>query len=107
MCSIWNGVDIDLMESKPPQDVRAVGDVPAEADSEVEEDFEIVEHEQAHAVAMAVVGGEVSMVEEEEASRLSHQRESSVSNLEPFLDQFAGMINHTNLQTILGDQDHM
>ena len=76
------------------------------------EDFEIVEHdhghhvehEQAHAVAISAIGCDAMM--KEEPSWLN-QRKFSDSNLEPFFDHFAGMINHTNLQAILGEQDHM
>ena len=75
------------------------------ADPEIDDDFEIVEHEHAHAVVLAA-GGDSSFVEEEESSRLSPGI-AGISNMEPFLDQFSGMINHGNLKAILGDQEHM
>ncbi len=72
-------------------------------DPDIDEDFEIVEHEQAHAVAMAA-GGDPNLIYEEESVRMSPVGEN---NVEPFLDQLSGMINHGNLKTILSDQDHM
>ena len=71
------------------------------------EEFEILKHEQAHEEAAEVGAGcDLNVVEGEEASTLS-QRNASVSNSEYFLDKFAGMINHNNLQSILLEQDHM
>lgn len=78
-----------------------------ETSSEIEAEYEIVEHEQAHAVALAKTSREMSLLkEEEEESRWSQARPQS--NLsEPFLDTFAGMINHTNLESILKEQARM
>lgn len=93
------------MEGKLSQHLHQVEEEDTTAVDLDVEDFEILEHEQAHVVAMASAGcdSRTSKVEEE-SSRLN---QSSVSNLDPFLDQFSGMINHTNLQAILGEQDHM
>lgn len=79
------------------------------SDSELEAEYEIVEHEQVHAVAMARSSREQSMLEEEkEESRWGQQTPEATGNLsEPFLDSFAGMMNHGNLQSILKEQRHM
>ena len=77
-------------------------------DSELEAEYEIVEHEQAHAVAMAKSSRERSLLEEEEGeSRWGQQTEPRGNLAEPFLDSFAGMINRGNLQAILKEQSHM
>lgn len=72
----------------------------------LEQEYEIVEHEQAHAVAMSKAS---RGNEEEEEERLGQgatlQHGGKLS--EPFLDQFAGMINHSNLESILREQEHM
>lgn len=83
--------------------------------SDLEAEYEIVEHEQAHAVAMARSSRprEQSMLEEqEEESRWGQQatatdQESTWNLSELFLDSFAGMMNHDNLQSILKEQSHM
>ena len=78
-----------------------------EVDSILEE-YEIVEHEQAHAVAMAKTNTRERslLVEEEEENRWG--RTGPEGNLaEPFLDSFSGMISRSNLQSILKEQNHM
>ena len=71
-----------------------------------DEDFEIVEHEHAHAVALCAGGDSSFMNEKYEECRMSPGT-AEFSNLEPFLDQFSGMINHGNLKAILKDQERM
>lgn len=73
----------------------------------LEAEYEIVEHEQAHAIAAAKNSREISLLEELEgesrwglAGPLDHP-------CEPFLDAFAGMINRVNLESILKEQAHM
>lgn len=77
----------------------------AEVGSDIEDDFEIVEHEQAHAVAVAT-GRDMSGFEEEEGRSSRADLEGS-NFCEPFLDHFAGMIDSTNSKSILREQDHM
>ena len=82
-----------------------------ETSSELEAEYEIVEHEQAHAIAATKANWEMSLLEEEaEESRWSHQaaKPQTQGNLsEPFLNTFAGMINRDNLDSILKEQSHM
>lgn len=80
-----------------------------ETDSELEAEYDIVEHEQIHAVAMVRTSREQSMLEEEqEESRWQQSPAKSTGSLsEPFLDSFAGMMNQGNLQSILKEQSHM
>ena len=77
--------------------------------ADLEAEYEIVGHEQAHASVMAKTSRERSFVEDEEGeSRWSRSPGASSGNLaEPFLDSFAGMINRENLQSLLKDQSHM
>lgn len=78
--------------------------------SELEAEYEIVEHEQVHAVAMARTSREQSLLEvEQEERRWGHayQPEPAGNLSEPFLESFAGMMNHGNLESILKEQSHM
>ncbi len=80
----------------------------SEFDDALEAEYEIVEHEQAHATAMARNSREMSLLEEQEdESRWGHQTGAEGSLAEPFLDSFAGMISRGNLQAILKEQNHM
>lgn len=80
----------------------------SDIDSEIEAEYDIVEHEQAHAVAIARNSSRQSLMEEEEEHRLGQQSPESIGSLsEPFLDSFAGMISQENLQSILKEQSHM
>lgn len=75
---------------------------------EIEAEYEIVEHEQAHAIAMSKASREISMLEEQEEESRWGQSPQPQGNLsEPFLDSFAGMINRVNLESILKEQAHM
>ena len=82
----------------------------AEFDSEIEAEYDIVEHEQAHAVTIARNSSRQSLLEEEENEeyRLGHQSPESTGSLsEPFLDSFAGMMNQEDMRSILKEQGHM
>lgn len=74
--------------------------------SEIEAEYDIVEHEQAHAAVMAKTNRGMSLLEEEGENRWN-QTEPQQGLCEPFLDKFSGMINHKNLQSILQEQSHM
>ncbi len=74
----------------------------------IEEEFEIVEHEQAHAVAVTKGIGDRSLLEEEEEEGVWSYPAGPQGNLsEPFLDNFSSMINSKNLKSILKEQDSM
>lgn len=79
-----------------------------EVDSILDE-YEIVEHEQAHAVAMAKTNTRERslLVEEEEESRWGRTAGPQGNLAEPFLDSFSGMISRSNLQSILKEQNQM
>lgn len=81
-----------------------------EYSSDTEAEYEIVEHEQAHAIVMAKSSRFVSPLEEEEEGRLNQSQAELRGEgelCESFLDSFASMINRGNLQAILKEQQHM
>ena len=83
---------------------------PEELSSDLEAEYEIVEHEQAHAIVMAKSSRYMSPLEEDEEGRLTqtHAELRGEGELcESFLDNFAGMIHRGNLQAILQEQQHM
>ena len=79
-----------------------------ESFSELEAEYEIVEHEQAHATAVAKASRERRLLEEErDENRWGGRSPDPGSLAEPFLDSFAGMINRQNLESLLKEQRHM
>ena len=79
-------------------------EVGSDADT-IEEEYEIVEHEQAHAVVMARENVGVSHYLHEEEGWGQTQPQERLC--EPFLNNFSGMIDHRNLRSILEEQNHM
>lgn len=78
-----------------------------ETSSDIEAEYEIVEHEQAHAIAVAKTSRKISLLEEQEEESRWSQTGPQGNLSEPFLDTFAGMINRVNLESILKEQAHM
>ncbi len=78
--------------------------------SDLEAEYEIVEHEQAHAIVMAKSSRFMSPLEEDEEGRLNQSQAELRGEgelCESFLDGFAGMISRGNMQAILKEQKHM
>jgi hypothetical protein len=87
---------------------------------DLEAEYDIVEHEQAHAVTMARTNTSSTSTEQRQSllgeaeldeDRWGQQQQTSPaptgSMIEPFLDKFAGMMSRDNMESILKEQSHM